>query len=96
MAKVTIPDSDKVITTKPVVEKVSEPITIKEVKLQNQLDARLFYTGQVSGKSYIWERAGSIVSVDAADAPKLLEKIINTNSCCNGSSTGQPVFIVVE
>lgn len=97
MAKVTIPDSDKVITTKPVVEKVSEPITIKAiVKLQNQLDARLFYTGQVSGKSYIWERAGSIVPVDAQDAPKLLEKIINTNSCCNGSSTGQPVFIVVE
>lgn len=97
MAKITIPDPKDILTTKPVVEKVAEPDTIKAiVKLQNQLDAKVSYDGRYSGKHYEWAKAGSVVPVDAQDAPELLEKQINTNSCCNGSSTGQSVFIVVE
>jgi len=68
----------------------------KEVKLQSQMDARLLYDGLVTGKHYEWQRAGSIVVVDAQDAPYLLEKKLNAHSCCGGSSPDQSVFAVVE
>lgn len=69
------------------VEEVTAPVTIKVsyVKLQSQLDARLLYTGQVTGKSYEWTRAGSVVEVDALDAPYLLSKRTKKQSCCSGS-----------
>lgn len=55
------------------------------VKLQSLLDAHILYTGQVTGKSYEWVRAGSVVVVDEQDAPTLLKKRIKVHSCCNGS-----------
>ena len=55
------------------------------VKLQSLRDAHIQYTGQVSGKSYEWIRAGSIQAVDALDAPYLLNKRIKTQSCCSGN-----------
>ena len=64
---------------------ISKPITINSVKLQSLLDARVLYTGQATGKSYEWVRAGSVVVVDAKDAPALLQKRIKTQSCCNQS-----------
>lgn len=67
------------------VVKTSTPDTITYVKLQLMTDAHVLYTGQVTGKSYEWTRAGSIQSVDSADAPALLEKRIKVHSCCNGS-----------
>ncbi len=67
------------------VVKTSTPDTITSVKLQSLLDAHIHYTGQVTGKSYEWVRAGSVVVVDAKDAPALLQKRIKTQSCCNQS-----------
>lgn len=67
------------------VVKTYTPAIIKVVKLQSLLDAHIFYTGSETGKQYEWNRAGSIVVVDAADAPSLLEKRIKAQSCCNGS-----------
>lgn len=67
------------------VVKTPAPAIITTVKLQSMLDARVSYTGQVTGKSYYWDRAGSVVAVDVADAPNLLEKRIKAQSCCNGS-----------
>lgn len=64
------------------------------VKLQLCIDAHATYTGQETGKSYDWARAGSIVAVDSLDAPKLLEKRIKAQSCCNGSDN--PVFQIVD
>lgn len=64
------------------------------VKLQLCLDAHAHYTGQISGKSYRWDRAGSIVAVDALDAPYLLEKRIKSRSCCFQSD--MPVFIEID
>lgn len=64
---------------------VKEPYNSTSVKLQSNLDARVLYTGQATGKSYEWARAGSIVAVDSLDAPYLLEKRIKSQSCCNVS-----------
>lgn len=55
------------------------------VKLQSLMDARLSYTGEVTKRQYLWERAGSIVEVDSKDALYLLSKRIKTQSCCSGS-----------
>lgn len=70
---------------KPAFEQTSTPPYNLTVKLQSMLDARILYTGQATGKSYEWVRAGSVVVVDAKDAPALLQKRIKTQSCCNGS-----------
>lgn len=68
------------------VVKFSTPDTIDiSVKLQSLLDAHIHYDGQVTGKHYEWVRAGSVVVVDAKDAPTLLQKRIKTQSCCNQS-----------
>lgn len=64
------------------------------VKLQLMRDAHVVYDGPETGKHYEWQRAGSIVAVDSQDAPKLLEKRIKAQSCCNGSDN--PVFQIVD
>jgi hypothetical protein len=56
------------------------------VKLQSLMDARLHYTGEVTKRQYVWDRAGSIMEVDSKDALYLLSKRIKTQSCCSGSS----------
>jgi hypothetical protein len=84
------------VDKKPKVE-VEQPATIpynETVKLQSLLDARILYIGQVTQRHYEWNRAGSIVAVDAADAPSLLSKRIKSQSCCNGSDNA--VFQIVE
>jgi len=55
------------------------------VRLQLQIDAHALYDGQVTGKHYEWAKAGSVIAVDARDAPYLLEKRIKSQSCCSGS-----------
>lgn len=55
------------------------------VKLQSLRDAHIQYTGQATGKSYEWIRAGSVQVVDILDAPYLLNKRIKTQSCCSGN-----------
>ena len=91
MSKVVIPKSKEVVVVQP-----STPTYNNSVKLQSQMDAHLFYDGQVTQRHYEWERAGAVVAVDAMDAPFLLEKKINRQSCCGGSTINTPVFLVVE
>lgn len=71
-----------------------KPYNSISVKLQLCIDAHASYDGEVSGRHYDWARAGSIVAVDATDAPKLLEKRIKAQSCCSGSDN--PVFQIVD
>jgi len=79
-----------------VVEETTAPDTINtDVKLQSLVDARLHYTGQETGKSYLWERGGSIVPVLAEDAPYLLSKKSKSKACCSGNSSGA-IFQEVE
>lgn len=79
-------EADLVLGTKEVaVEQPASRTYNSSVKLQSLRDAHIQYTGQVTGKSYEWIRAGSIQVVDALDAPYLLEKRIKTQSCCSGN-----------
>jgi hypothetical protein len=64
------------------------------VKLQSLLDAHVHYDGLVTGKHYEWMRAGSVVAVDAQDAPALLKKRIKAQSCCNSSDNA--IFEIVD
>ena len=62
------------------------------VSLTSLLDARLVYTGQVTGQQYEWKKAGSVVEVNAYDSEILLAKRIGKDSCCGNSTDGQPIF----
>lgn len=86
----TTPNKSEVI-----VEQVTAtPYNSPSVKLQSQIDARINYTGQVTGKQYYWARAGSVESVDSLDAPYLLEKRIQSHSCCSGTDVA--IFIKID
>lgn len=65
------------------------------VFLRSVYDARLEYTGQITGKQYIWNKAGSVVEVDAEDSKILLAKRIGIKSCCGNSKGGKPLFELV-
>ena len=77
-----------------------EPITeydfSSEVKIQSRISARVQATGLISGKRYLWERAGAIVEVDCRDVPGLLEKKLGEKPCCGGNSDNLKVFEIVE
>jgi hypothetical protein len=65
------------------------------VGIRSLLDARLVYTGQVSGKQYTWSKAGDIVMVEDADSEVLLAKRIGSRQCCGNSKDGNKVFELV-
>lgn len=66
------------------------------VKLRSLFDGRLEYTGRISGKQYTWNKAGSIILVDSADASYLLEKRIGKQACCGDSKDGSALFEQVK
>lgn len=68
----------------------------KTVKLRSTLSARLEYRGQVSGKLYAWNQAGSIVEVDEADSGILLAKRRGQKTCCGNSKDGHAIFELVK
>lgn len=65
------------------------------VKIRSLYDARLEYTGQVSGKQYLWNKAGSVVEVDAEDSEILLAKRIGGRLCCGNSQDMNRIFELV-
>lgn len=87
-------DKKYTVSKEVVVEQTSKDPYNSIVKLQSQIDAKIHYSGQVTGKHYEWARAGSMVSVDSLDAPYLLEKRIQAQSCCNSSDVA--VFIKID
>lgn len=77
-----------VLGTKEVtVEQTTKTPYNSSVKLQSLRDANISYTGQVTKRQYSWNGAGSIQVVDALDAPYLLEKRIQSQSCCGVNDT---------
>lgn len=76
-----------VLGTKEVIveQPAPKPYNSASVKLVSLRDARISYTGEVTKRQYLWERAGSMVEVDSKDAPYLLSKRIKTQSCCSES-----------
>lgn len=65
------------------------------VKIRSLYDARLEYTGQVSGKQYLWNKAGSVVEVDVEDSEILLAKHIGGQLCCGNSQDMNRIFELV-
>lgn len=62
------------------------------VSLRSLFDGRLEYTGQVSGKQYVWDKAGSTVEVQEDDAVLLLAKRVGKQPCCGDSKDGTAIF----
>lgn len=62
------------------------------IRIQSVFDAKLEYTGRVSGKSYIWAKAGAVQDVDEEDAPYLLSRRIGKTGCCGGVAGGNELF----
>lgn len=84
--------------------KVIEEITFGEenaespqetVRLRLLKSLKLNYKGPVTGNIYVFSGGGSIVEVDALDAPKMMEKKDN-KACCPNSVGPQPYFEIVR
>ena len=66
---------------------------IDTVSIRSLIDAKVKLTGAVSGKVYIWERAGAVISVDVVDKDEVLNKK-RGRACCGGQS-GKNLFELV-
>lgn len=78
---------------KPVVAKQGSQ-SYNYTNVQSIFDARLIFTGSVTGKRYEWPSAGAIVQVDSRDLPDLLVPAGNT-PCCGGGLGGNVYFQVL-
>ena len=76
--------------------KVPYTKSIVSVKIRSRFDARLEYTGQATGKQYLWSKAGSVVLVDVEDSEILLAKHIGDQLCCGNSPETNRVFELVS
>lgn len=65
-------------------------------QVQSIFPARLKYTGVATGKLYVWEKAGDIVSVENADLMDLMSKKVGEKGCCGDNLNGNPVFQIVK
>jgi hypothetical protein len=68
-----------------------EPATVRLVLQKNII---LNVKGPVTGIVYHFNRGGSVVAVDARDAPLMLEKK-PSGACCSGT-IGSPYFVLAE
>lgn len=64
----------------------------KTVRIVLLKDVKLKVIGSVTGRSYVFDGAGSACRVDERDLPKLLEK--NTRGGCCGGPAISPYFEV--
>ena len=92
-----VPDTQQPIN--PIVDSESKVTYTKSsvsVQIRSRLDARLEYTGQATGKQYLWSKAGSVVLVDVEDSEILLAKRIGDQLCCGNSPETNKVFELVS
>lgn len=54
----------------------------KYINLVLCIDAHAEYDGKVSGRHYIWHKAGDTQLVQEEDASELLQKRLGTKLCC--------------
>ena len=79
------------------VEKVFAPkysVNYRQVRLM--IDANMRATGSVTGNSYSWNGAGSVVDVDERDVENLLNKRQGGRQCCGGTGYGNVIFELAE
>lgn len=70
-----------------------EDEALSRVSLKLQYPVRYVHTSKLTGERYEWNGAGSIVSVNADDAPVLLIKY-RQNGCCGSSP--QRIYLFTE
>jgi len=80
------------------VEEVTAPLMerVESAKLVLLIDAKIRVQGSVSGKSYVFSGAGSIVDVDKRDVNDLLQKRQGGRQCCGSGEFGNQVFEFLE
>jgi hypothetical protein len=66
------------------------------VALKLMIDAKVNVTGYVTGNSYVFDGAGSVVNVDERDVESLLNKRQGGRQCCGGTDFGNAVFSMAE
>lgn len=59
------------------------------INIQLRIDARAEYDGKVSGRHYIWHKAGDFVPVAPEDVPELLSKRLGKKYCCGGADSNR-------
>jgi hypothetical protein len=64
----------------------------EQIRVRSRFPAHLKYIGQATGKLYEWAKPGDIVSVEAVDAPDLIQKILGSGACCGASQQGNQLF----
>jgi len=60
------------------------------VDIRSLVDATVKVTGKVTGKQYVWSRAGEVQAVDVRDKDEILNKK-RGRACCGGQS-GKALF----
>ena len=73
----------------------SERVKPKGVQLRLLVNTKLKIPGSVSKKQYVFNGAGSMVTVAAEDVLKLMERT-RPGSCCGGAPGPTPVFEIVD
>lgn len=58
---------------------------VSRTSLQLKFPAQVTRIGLVSGEQYVWDKAGSIVSVLTEDVEQLLQLKVGDGACCGGS-----------
>jgi hypothetical protein len=62
-----------------------------EVELRNLYPSIIEGIGNVTGKHYRWEGAGTVVKVDERDAPDFLSRLLPP-TCCGGTNRRYSYF----
>ena len=63
----------------------NQSVAVNRENLQLKFPAMVTRIGLVSGEQYVWDGAGSIVSVLTEDVEQLLQLKIGDGACCGGS-----------
>ena len=75
----------------------TEPeFSMAKVQVQLMIDAKVSVKGHVTGNSYVFNGAGSVVDVDETDVENLLEKRQGGRQCCGGTGFGNQMFSLAE
>lgn len=94
-SKVSVNGPASVESIEPIVESFTEEVIL--ISVVAVYPSILKYTGQETGKSYMWNGAGDVQQVDQRDVPYLLAKRIGNRGCCGAvNKEGNKVFELKE
>lgn len=78
------------------VEENVSTVTIKYINLTLRIDARAEYTGKVSGRQYLWHKAGDTHPVEEADVPDLIRRRLGRKFCCGNGIDSNTIFEIAS